>query len=239
MKIISNFHDYYDSCMSYGVDKSIIYLRKEVTIENDKLCTKSILSDRYYMRSVIEVNLVIIGFCGKLYRCAKISRYLKDIEGNNTVLKYEYVYDLGQAKNHLESLRREFKLDEKQFSHKKKTHYCEILESIKNIFKKELPNDLNGYFHKYKVPVFVLEETSLRSYKIDLKLNPRLFTYKFFKIKDAYQAFQDISMYISGVLGVGQNPMVDISNNDMIVKKGFDLKTSFRHPIKFKKEKKK
>ena len=41
-------------------------------------------------------------------------------------------------------------------------------------------------------------------------------------------AFQEIEMYISGVLGINNKPTVEISDKNKIVGRGFDLKYSFR-----------
>jgi hypothetical protein len=52
--------------------------------------------------------------------------------------------------------------------------------------------------------------------------------WEFYKIKDVYTAFQDISMYISGVLGTQSPELIKIDNNTKIHKHGFDVKKSFR-----------
>ncbi|MBI2433967.1 MAG: hypothetical protein HYV26_13955 [Candidatus Hydrogenedentes bacterium] len=49
-------------------------------------------------------------------------------------------------------------------------------------------------------------------------------------IKDAVTAFQEIHMYISGVLGVSANPTVTLSDTMIQAKHGFDSEFSFRKP---------
>lgn len=51
--------------------------------------------------------------------------------------------------------------------------------------------------------------------------------YEFIKVIDPVQALQELSMYVGGVLLQPTNPMIDISNDSIIQKKGFD-KWSFR-----------
>jgi hypothetical protein len=41
-------------------------------------------------------------------------------------------------------------------------------------------------------------------------------------------AFQEIQMFISGVLGIDENPTVEVSDKDKIISRGFDYKWSFR-----------
>ena len=57
--------------------------------------------------------------------------------------------------------------------------------------------------------------------------NPCLRVYQFFKIMDAYTCFQEIAMFMSNMANP-EKPIPQISNNDMIQAKGFDLKYSFR-----------
>ena len=45
---------------------------------------------------------------------------------------------------------------------------------------------------------------------------------------DPHSCFQDISQFIGGVMPGRQMPMVEISDKDMVVKKGFDEKYGFR-----------
>ena len=42
MRIISKFHDYYDSVMIYGQDKTVVYQREEKKIFDAKIKTKDL-----------------------------------------------------------------------------------------------------------------------------------------------------------------------------------------------------
>lgn len=66
----------------------------------------------------------------------------------------------------------------------------------------------------------------------ELELNPSLKAYKFMKVVDPYSAFQEISQFISGVLGNSEKQTVDISDENRLLQHGFDKKFSFRHPVK-------
>ena len=63
--------------------------------------------------------------------------------------------------------------------------------------------------------------------------NPVLKDFQFFRAVSTYQAFQEISMYISGVIGVGEKNTVTISDKDMRDAKGFD-DWSFKNPTRVK-----
>lgn len=77
-------------------------------------------------------------------------------------------------------------------------------------------------------PIFVLDTQMNKDYKYPLTYNASLKKYKFFKVFSTALAYQEISMYLGGVLGQGNPTIPEISNKDMIEAKGFDLKTSFR-----------
>ena len=74
---------------------------------------------------------------------------------------------------------------------------------------------------------------------IGLVTNAQLKDFQFAKMKDPFTAFQDIYMYISGVLGVDAKPMVQISDKDLAHKRGHGGKYSFKKPPGTKKRGKK
>jgi len=59
-------------------------------------------------------------------------------------------------------------------------------------------------------------------------INPSfLKDYQFYKIKDSFTMFMEVSNWVGGVLPTSQ-PTVELTDKSKIVKAGFDLKTSFR-----------
>jgi len=62
-------------------------------------------------------------------------------------------------------------------------------------------------------------------------LNAKLNTYKFESVVDPYSAYQQISSFITSILGVGENETVDIEDKYKIAQHGYN-KHSFRHPVK-------
>ena len=61
------------------------------------------------------------------------------------------------------------------------------------------------------------------------KINPpTLKGIEFFKVMDAYTIYQELEMWIGGVLPNAGRPMVTISDHDKVGKHGFDPKWSFR-----------
>ena len=91
MRIISKFHDYYDIGLSYGIDKSLVYVRHEQELEKtsvpevEKILNKE--HERWWSHHVEHyvigsdgnksVGFVFVGFCGKLYSGLSIDWYGK------------------------------------------------------------------------------------------------------------------------------------------------------------------
>ncbi|ELP5901924.1 hypothetical protein QTV49_003925 [Vibrio vulnificus] len=57
---------------------------------------------------------------------------------------------------------------------------------------------------------------------VDVVLNPILGNFQFAKVLDPCLTFQEIEMYLSGVMGIVDKPTVVISDEDKLVAKGFD-----------------
>ena len=74
-------------------------------------------------------------------------------------------------------------------------------------------------------PIWVAESAKPNSDKITV--NPRLASYDFARIVPPYQAWRDLTVYLSNI--ANPNPIIPtISNSDMIVSKGFNHPDRFR-----------
>lgn len=109
-------------------------------------------------------------------------------------------------------------------------------EKIEKYFKEkrlvkawQLKNDITVDIDKLLVPLFVEWKTPIftagysNEYRYQtLRINDCLSTLNFMRIKDVYTAYQEIAQYMSGVLGLNDKEMIQISDVDMRDKKGFD-----------------
>lgn len=216
MRLHTDFHDYYDGAIGYGVDEKVHYNR---FTKNVDILLKSVADRPVHRRSGI------LGFCGNLYPFIRISRYDKkrecdlDDEFDGKIVEeyftfsfedyekkeldwYDYSDDFGYFDNS-----REIKL--KQFFLDWKTSSDEI-------------------FLKFKCPAWMM---SFYKQSPNGVLNPRLKDIGFDRIKNPFDAFQEISMYLSNIL-VEQKPVASVEDKYRIQQHGFDLKESFRHPKK-------
>lgn len=221
MLIISDFHDYYDSVASQGVDKSIIYNRKEIEFDykdnifnwwNYKFSFSREKSRLYNKKTETEFKTFIIGFCGKLYLCI--------IENTLTGNKVYYYDDSIQflIENNVDNLYR--------FNNKKSK-----LSSAINNWWSEMQIKLEYTFQEYKTPIFIIGNFGTNyDNKIKIKINTKLSEHLFYRMKDSYMSFQEIQSYISGVLGNSENIDLKLTDKEKILQHGMDTKWSFRNP---------
>ncbi len=214
MRIISKFHDYYDLGLSYGIDKTLIFKRvKEETNYNIPDLEK-IIDENKFLYSLChhafgaktrKFNPIFIGFCGRLIPCM---HYRLEYKG---FVKEDYLYTY-----------KSFMKIWKKYKKKKRWLYPKD-EMYETFFGLKIYRD--DIFFDLKTPIFIWEKVDK---KYVITKNPCLKDFKFTGIMDPYTVFQEISMYLGGVLGIGEKPIAKISNKEMIEQKGFDYKWSFR-----------
>lgn len=203
MRIISKFHDYYDTALSYGVDKTQAIVREPVT-EEKELIRGGI---RVYLPN--WYSLFALGYCGKWYYGVKLYGY----PGKSFESGYYFS---------IEALREGRQED---FSSTFADH-LRVGGKIDKWFKGEYTLDPELFFW-YKSSLLYCEFGRWNE-KQSITTWPCLKDLGFQKIKDPYTAFQDISMYQFGVLGDVDKDTVDISDKDRVAGKGFDTVYGFR-----------
>lgn len=222
MLIISKFKDYYDSIShSKGVDKSIIYNR-EVNVIKDYTLTRNrtwyehlpFYSTRGVGFTNIKDDLLlrvnIVGFCGKLYPvCISTKRINQYDDQTNFIYDYNEIYDLFKSVHNK---------DDKSWV--KEFDYLNQILNDKRI---------QNIFFEHKTPVFYINlDSGYYSRKYDLDVNTHLNDINFFKVFETYSAFQEIEMFISGILGIDSQKTIEVSDKSKIEGHGFDYKYSFR-----------
>ncbi len=235
MYIISKRKDYYDGVAgTTGIDKTIVYEREIIEVENDDLPkvfqkyspwknrnpSPFVILSGVNIKRELRISKVyvhaapfIIGFCGKLYVGWKLySEGKQQLSG--TELVTTITYDNENIKKILNQMSWHGKLD----------------DNLNYI----LTYDALPLFRELNTPVFVYDSDYGRSlvektYRNNPKffINPLLKEYQFFKVFDSFQAFQEIQMFISGVLGNKEKDIVQVEDKYKIAQHGFD-KWSFR-----------
>ena len=223
MRIISNFHDYYDGLQD-GSDKERTWIRKQKVVRDEEYP----LYRGDYTFCKIEYYFITVGFCGKLYPCIKqVDR--EQLTGYGT---YETNYWYSWA-----DFRENFPEELLKRKHARYYHDRPELKikRMEKSFVRHAENSvgLKGLFDTHKVPAFL----DTRNQTI---VNPHLGKLTFYRVFPTAQTFQEIEMFVFGNLGLiedghspkyrGEPMSMEVSDKDMVQAKGFDLKYSFRKP---------
>lgn len=64
--------------------------------------------------------------------------------------------------------------------------------------------------------------------KVKLIINPKLSDFEFFNRLDAFSCYQQIEMFINGVLAPKEKESQPLTDKEKIQQYGFDIKSSFR-----------
>lgn len=240
MYIISKHKDYYDTAMGYGIDKTTVYKRtlKEKKIKKEKDLREE---DITFSKYAYAIEQFVIGFCGEMYPGIKVTKRTPDrYAGYINPEDKEKEFCFYNADDYMNFLKEEdIGLQRSSYYYWGISSYSVYSEKeIKDFFKTSHWNFLEKNFHDFYCPVFIYKTGRLtrRSKQTNLTLNPVLKDFKFVKVKDPYTAFQEVYMYLAGVLGNTEKDTTNISDKHRIQQKGFD-KWSFRKmPQKNKKK---
>lgn len=235
MLILSKRKDYYDGVVgTMGIDKTLVYDRQVIEVE-EKDYPDILKRKRYSWRKSNDTQFYnitrhdikkefgkkyqhysyfLVGFCGKLYIGWKLYHEVKTNIGT-TELITEITYDFEYLKTII----------------KEREYWGNMVDDVNYI----LNYDSLYLFRDLKAPIFVYDgdynRTSLGKYwrndNEKFFINPNLSDYEFYKVFDAFKAFQEISMFMGGVLGRGEKEIVVVEDKYKIAQHGFD-KFSFR-----------
>jgi hypothetical protein len=212
VKLHTDFHDYYDHAVGYGIDEKVHYNRfaKKVDIPIRPLADRPI-----HNRSGI------LGYCGSFYPFIEISRYDKmndcdfqdDFDGR--IIEKYYAFSL-----------EEYRAKEKDWYEYSDDfgYFGEAGEIKLKQFFLDWKVNSDEVFLELKAPVWLKR---FYSPSPDGVVNPCLKNLGFDCIRDSFGAFQDISMYLSNIL-IEQKATEAVIDKYRIEQHGFDLKESFR-----------
>ena len=236
MLIIAKRKDYYDGVAgSTGIDKTLVYERETLEVENIPTLFRErkgywssrktdtpfykidyhSIKKQYRGKEFDEYAFFIIGFCGKLYVGWKLYRELEPV---HHTISTEYTYDIEYMKEMLQE----------------NSWRGNFIDHVNYIIK----YDALELFRNSKTPAFVYDgdygrttydkrRSIYNSHNPKFFVNPLLKDYEFYKVFDSFQAFQEISMFIGGVLGRGEEKIIEVEDKYKIAQHGFD-KWSFR-----------
>lgn len=251
MRLIhGKIHDYYDVVAKYGhATDGNTFLRNPETIKikYEKSWTSNgwkhtidsnplsfIVKDSVnhydnYFRFKNKVRATVstfkILFCGKVYKGIKFSLENSSKTPGLGVYTHHYCYDV----NSIEEL---FLLNDDILPEKGKTR--SIFNRDKDLLSREslnkyfIVNDYTDICVANKYVIGIIESKINHNNGYEVVLNGRLEDYQFYRVIDPYTAYQELSMYVDGMLAYPGNIDVDIPDEYKIESKGFDKKYGFR-----------
>ena len=260
MLIIKKYHDYYDSAMGIdGIDKTCVYDRSpKLETVGDYFkgvgsgwhkgpYTFDFCANRYKQPNKGQPDFAmpfVIGFCGKTYVGYLLKWATPNYMFSSAACPNEFTEEIVYGLDGF--------LAKKQFDDTNKySSGKQEKEAVISYFEKFHNKPHPSLFVKYHVPIFVFDFGTrlIEDLNVDhspdfnwnnplFMINPILKNYQFFKIMNTAQTFQEIQMYLQGVLGSIEKEPVQISEKDKIIQHGFDLTWSFRNPCPPKRKQK-
>ena len=241
MRIISKSHDYYDSAMAWGQDKDVVYVRNEQELKDkaDKAKWADLIPGfRCFEMRNKKADVVLmpfcIGFCGKIYRGMRVklrpiltnlydecmaeedhSFYtLENLEAY--LARYKHVIDDTDSKRH-----------RWHRTGRDPTYYMSKRKGVDYFLNQQMTNEVEQLMIESRVAVVSALEFSRYRDDMELTLDPQLKKFEFFKVVDPFTAYQELDMYIGGVLPRPGVMTAEIEDKYRIPQHGFD-KWSFR-----------
>lgn len=229
MLIISKFHDYYDHVQQAGVDKHVVLQRKQEYVDIPKglrqrpcelarVATKENATKYNRFREGRVYNLDWLYFCGKAYPCI-ISHFVNEAGEVSDFKKHT----IQEVESIIPKTSKYYKKSWNMDMTPQQTLHAAYSGSRE--VQTEIFRDLNV---PYFSTVLVKDERYRDSYVRKVLLYPNLTNYTSYLNMDAFTTYQEIEMYCSGVLGVGEPETIEVSDISKRDSKGFD-KFSFKH----------
>jgi hypothetical protein len=232
MRIISDFHDYYDAVQATGQDQTLVYrrMRDEVTVSEYPLPVfrVSFLHDA----PAIEIQQHIVGFCGKIYPVMALA--------HTASMQSAVCHNLAEVDFFLESTCRKREIEayraEANPYWRRRRWLDGSFHSLRRKFEKhftectEKKDAFVEMFIEKQCPVWTGTVLDMwrRQHNGKIVYNGSLKELEFFRLFDTYTAFQEIAMFLGG-LAVPLKEIPHVPDKIMVGIKGFD-KWSFRKP---------
>ena len=230
MRIISPFHDYYDGVAAGLSDPSLVYRRQPSVVPLTE-AWPAVPVVWAELPSIVQV--VVLGFCGTQHLGVLTNGVYNDQDrewaGQPLIAAPRSAWDadawalLAQWEEPLRATTNRYIRRVPPATY----------DPARRFQPPTLPADLHV---AYGVPLWLyatnFTPAACRALAGPpgprLFLNPSLQELEFFRVCDAYQAYQQISQFVGGVLQQPAAPTAQASDADRLRKHGFDQKRSFR-----------
>lgn len=227
MRIISDFRDYYDCIKATDREQFPLYIRKMEIIRDDFPYIG--YENTYHIKSF---EIMSIWVCGKWFHPILV----RHVDTSNWKATHDFVYTIEEADKFVESMYSKKKI-EWYYTMKR---YSKDWRRFKNgmpdhqILRHELMSNLDKFkSSQRRIDLEVQQPIVAYAYGKTVA-NPNLSHYKLIKVLDPYTCYQEIRMFIDGILCNSGKPIPYIDDKTLAEAKGFD-KWSFRKEPKYAK----
>lgn len=242
MRILSKFHDYYDGVQGLGQDRSLVYVREQRALADAEaaayecpwpLRTEAICAKGF----TLSFSPFWVAVAGKRYRGMRVR---KNADSAISCCAESFFYSLELCRNYAVQLTGvdPFKEDGGNPRHRYVFSWDRGRGTAMQWFADQATTEVHAVMAG-RGEIIVADPGLSRKLApgdplrrrwcpAPLVLNPRLADYDFFKVLDPYQCFQELSMWVGGVLPGRDAMTAKVSDADRFVEHGFDAKTSFR-----------
>lgn len=228
MRILSRFHDYYDRAMAHGADHSRVFVRD--TIEYSGASQDSPVPE-YLSKFLglvkgggdhgkVRFQAFLVAFAGKLY--PGIHAYVlgsgDPINGTgNTVSEFFYDQEsfLAFAEQYNVNLDRKYFMDQQTAA-----------QRYASFFALKGSTAEAATFAEHGIAMAI----ATRRNHGEVLVNPQLKAVEFFRVLDAWQAYQELDMYLGALAAPDTKPPVQVADKDRIAQHGFDRQSFRKRP---------
>ncbi len=227
MRIISDFHDYYDGAMAFGQDMRVVYERRTAVGPASARLAKLLRSmpgHALRVHSSRDLRMVpyLVVVAGKAHLGyerrpgSAVSQPGGDVHGIDAVLATP---GLPPARDKRGSF--DWWDGSERYSFNRKG----LEQATEALSRMDLVEDCIAL----KAPLLMVRFDG-NAREVEVVRNPELRSHRFGVVMDAYALFQEIDMFVSGVMPAAGREMVTLSDEDRRDKGGFDEWSFRRHP---------
>lgn len=252
MRIVSKFDDFYDRAQASGIDLTRVFFR-ETAEQGHTASTLPAPWQRYQAvvqfsgaleeeRARVWLRAVAVSFCGQVFCGLRVRRHLTQEQATNSTAAVSFgdgsriffeertFFDAASAVVYLSLHLGEEAIERK--SRGLRTVLHGYGGSLKEWLESELGKHEDRAMLQWSIDnkvVSAMLSHGEASNRLALTLNPVLRDLEFFRVYAAYAAYQEIDMFLGGVLAPESRPMVPIADRYRVEQHGFDER-SFRKP---------
>jgi hypothetical protein len=254
MRIIGG-HDYYDGAMAYGQDRDLVFVRDNRIVEN-KDCPLEILYPHSLVRpntksrweyrdgremsaktGQFRVSDAVVYVAGKRYGGVRIERVFAGLNNQFN----EVFWDFDKFIDFIDPLGyKPYNPSKWDIEYRGGDKYTELKQwfEVRDVTKEEM-DWIVANNAAIAIPYQAADRRDDKWGKAvyDWHINPATTEFglkqmDFQKVMDPYTLFQELSMFVGGVLPRSGNPIVEITDNKIKI-----AKHGFNHPLSFRKQK--